>query len=306
MRRSVPVPAAVLLLALLVSISWAQRAGRQPLTKSNSTHADVSYGPHRQQVFDIWLANSAQPTPLVMFIHGGGFCSGSKDDISARTIRRYVKQGISIASIEYRFAQHEPLPAAHEDVVRAVQLIRSKAGEWNLDKQRFGAFGGSAGAQLCMYLAFHDDLADPGSNDPIARESTRLRCVGSGSGQPTMDFDWWEQHIPGYVKPAGEGSNIFGPLTEDEMAAVVDDIAALSQISSDDPPIWMSYTMSPDDAPPADPEDVKGWQLHHVSFGIALKERTDALGVEGVLLYPGETDPFRGRDRFMIGKLTAP
>ena len=85
-----------------------------------------------------------------------------------------------MAAIEYRLIADAPLPAPHQDVARALQFVRSKAKDWNIDKARVGAFGGSAGAQLCMYLAFHDDLADPNSDDPISHESTRLTCAAPG------------------------------------------------------------------------------------------------------------------------------
>ena len=49
--------------------------------------------------------------------------------------------------------------------------VRSKAAEWNVDKTRVAASGGSAGACTSLWLAFHPDLADPASADPIERES---------------------------------------------------------------------------------------------------------------------------------------
>ncbi|MEO2047672.1 MAG: hypothetical protein ABGX16_13990 [Pirellulales bacterium] len=54
------------------------------------------------------------------------------------------------------------------DAARALQLVRSKATEWNIDKQRIGASGGSAGACSSLWLAFHPDMANPASSDPVA------------------------------------------------------------------------------------------------------------------------------------------
>ncbi len=53
-----------------------------------------------------------------------------------------------------------------------------KADDWNVDKTRVAAYGGSAGAGTSLWLAFHDDLADPKSADPVLRESSRLRMRG--------------------------------------------------------------------------------------------------------------------------------
>src|ERR671928_164208 len=79
-----------------------------------------------------------------------------------------------------------PVKAPLEDAARAIQTLRSKAKEWNLDKTRVGATGGSAGACSSLWLAFHDDMADPKSSDPVARESTRLTCVAVSGAQTTL------------------------------------------------------------------------------------------------------------------------
>ena len=73
------------------------------------------------------------------------------------------------------------------DGARAIQFLRLHANEWNLDKTRIAATGGSAGAGLSLWIAFHDDLADPMSDDPILRESTRISAVGVFGAQTTYD-----------------------------------------------------------------------------------------------------------------------
>ena len=154
----------------------------KPAAKAHSgpkpTLADVPYGTHPKQVLDFYKAESATPTPLVFYIHGGGWTNGSKAAFNAT---EYLKAGISVVSIEYRFIPEAtadkvvpPVKGPLGDAARALQFVRSKAKEWNIDKTRIGATGGSAGACSSLWLAFHDDMADPKSSDPIARESTRL------------------------------------------------------------------------------------------------------------------------------------
>ncbi len=79
------------------------------------------------------------------------------------------------------------MKAPLHDAARASQFVRSNAAEWNLDKQRIGATGGSAGTCSSLWLAFHDDLADLKSDDPVARESTRLWCAAVNGAQTTLD-----------------------------------------------------------------------------------------------------------------------
>ena len=73
------------------------------------------------------------------------------------------------------------------DAARALQFVRKKASEWNFDPERIGLSGGSAGACTALWLAFHDDLADPSAADPISRESTRPMCVAVEVAQTTLD-----------------------------------------------------------------------------------------------------------------------
>ena len=171
--------AGVWLIVLLVLVASKRATLAQRRERPQPTYSNVAYGPHPQNVLDFWSCGRSKPAPLVIYIHGGGFRAGSKNNFPVGVLRQLLAAGIHVASVEYRLVQHAPLPAAHQDVKRAVQFLRYKAVEWNIDKRRIGAFGGSAGAQLSMWLAFHDDMANPGSPDPIERESTRLMCVAT-------------------------------------------------------------------------------------------------------------------------------
>jgi acetyl esterase/lipase len=282
--------------------SYAQASAKKK-PRIEPTMADVKYGPHARNLIDFYKASSDKPTPVVLYIHGGGFRGGSKKSINQGILKELLAAGISVAAIEYRFVADKPLPAAHHDSLRALQFIRSKAAKWNIDKKRFGAFGGSAGAQLCMWLAFHDEMAKPNSSNPLRRESSRLTCVVTSGGQTTMDMEWWKDWVPGYEKPHRSRSEVFGDVTDDKLKEVVKDISALSLITADDPPIFMSYGMKPDAPIPSDTKRVRGWKVHHVIFGIKLKEKMDQLGVEANLKYPGAQTKYESPADFLISKL---
>src|SRR6185295_6583658 len=70
---------------------------------------------------------------------------------------------------------------------RAIQFLRTKAAEWNIDTQHIALTGGSAGACTSMWILLHDDLADPKSDDPVLRESTRVCAAAVTSGQTSID-----------------------------------------------------------------------------------------------------------------------
>jgi acetyl esterase len=267
------------------------------------TYADVKYGAYERDKLDFYQAESDEPTPLVVYIHGGGFRRGSKKSLHGGTLQELLNAGISVAAIEYRLISHAPLPAAHHDSLRALQFIRSKADQWNIDKTRIGAFGGSAGAVICMWLAFHDEMADPLSSDPVQRESSRLTCVATGGGPTTMDIGWWMRWIPGYDKPDRDIAEIFGGITDEELRKVVRDFSALSLITADDPPIFLFYEMKPDAPAPTDSSKARRWKSHHVMFGVKLKEKMDELGIEADLKYPDAETTYQSYADFFIRKL---
>lgn len=264
------------------------------------TRADVPYGEHPNQVLDFWRADTGVRAPLAVYIHGGGFRGGSNKRINANTVNRLLASGINVASVEYRFLEHAKLPAAHQDVARAIQFLRSKSGEWGIDTRYIGAWGGSAGAQLSAYLAWHDDMADPDSEDPIARESTRLVCVALQGCQSTMDLDWWTANIPGYEKPHRDVSDYLNEEGE-ERRRLIEEISVINHITPDDPPVYMRYNMKPDD--PIPENNPSGWKVHHVNFGIAMQYKLLEAGVEVTLDYPGPETRFSSPEEFLIEHL---
>jgi len=298
------------------------KGNAQGKKQTSPTHAKVKYGDHERNVFDIWLAENAKPTPLAVYIHGGGFRAGSKEKLSQDVLKQLLKAGISVASINYRYLSIDtPLPTSHHDAKRALQFMRSKAKEWNLDKSRVAAFGGSAGAQICMWLAYSDDMAKPKSKDPIERESTRLTCVATTGGQTTNKTEFWKEMITdlmgskidgqGFVRPLGTLVDpekvrmaTWGAKTLDQANKKAARHSALPLVSEDDPPIFMSYGMPPSAKPPTDRNRLRGWLIHHVNLGIALKEKTDALKLEAHLKYPGAELKYPSQVEFFVDKLS--
>ena len=175
-----------LLLAAALAPRPAQQAGRAA-GKTAPDLANVKYGPHERNVLDLWKAKSDKPTPLVVFIHGGGFRGGSKEALSPALLDGLLAKGISVMAINYRLSPEVSFPAHYMDCARAIQFARSKAKEWNLDPKRVGATGGSAGAGTSLWIGFHDDMADPKNADPVLRESTRLTCMAVHGAQSTYD-----------------------------------------------------------------------------------------------------------------------
>src|SRR5438874_9823564 len=117
--------AALFLVACTISLQ-AQEKKTQPPPQPTPTAAKVAYGDHERQVLDFWQAKSESPTPLVLYIHGGGWRGGDKSGLSAAQIKQFRDAGISVAAINYRYTQQAaelkiepPVKAPLEDAARA-------------------------------------------------------------------------------------------------------------------------------------------------------------------------------------------
>jgi len=250
------------------------------------TAAKVSYGPHERNVLDFWQAKSDKPTPLVFCIHGGGWRNGDKSNYYGR-VKMYLDNGISVVTINYRLIPADaskadttpPVKAPLEDATRALQFVRSKAKEWNIDKARIGATGGSAGACSSLWLAFHDDMADPKSDDPVKRESTRLFCAATDGAQVSLDPKVNRDWIPNYTY----GAHAFGLKSLDEVEQQRDKLAdwikeysPIAHVTKDDPPIGLYYG-GPKEVKPGDKDPDP---THSPTLGIKLTEKLKATGVD--------------------------
>lgn len=270
----------------------AQETERAPRVRTiPPSHVDVPYGSHKRQVLDLYLATSEQPTPLVLFIHGGGFRQGDKQMLSDEQVRQFHAAGISVAAINYRLTDTAPMPAAYLDCARALQFLRHHASKWNLDPALVASTGGSAGAGTSLWIAFHDEMADFGSDDPVARESTRLVCVALRNAQCSYDPRFVEQL--GAARPNMERHAFFAPFygiqpgafDTPEAHRLYEQAAPISFLTRDDPPVMITYTFRNE---PITSETEIGAIIHHPLFGVRLKERMDALGIPCIIAYRGD------------------
>jgi len=258
------------------------RRRRPPLPEPK--FKNVSYGPHERNVFDLWPAESDTPTPLVIYYHGGGFRGGDKRSINPMLLEKLLAAKVSVAAANYRLTDVAPFPAQMHDCARALQFIRHRAKEYHLDPKRVAATGGSAGAGISEWLAFHDDLADPKADDPVARQSTRLKCAVVYAAQTSYD--------PRFIKKLFDTDQVESaliPLFGMASAADVDDpkfhplfeeASAINHASKDDPPILLYY---PQANTPLPANSSGKAHIHHPKFGFVLKEKLDKLGVECVV-----------------------
>lgn len=256
------------------------------------TQANVAYGAHPNQVLDFYQAATEGPAPLLFFVHGGGWMNGDK--ANPDFLKQALQAGMSVVSINYRLIPEAiaekvdpPVKACLDDSARALQFVRSKASEWKIDPTRVGGCGGSAGGFTVLWLAFHPDLAEPASADPIARQSTRLTCalgfVPQTSLDPQQMRDWIPNNDYGHHAFALPSMQAF----IDQRAKLqpwIDRFSPYALATSDDPPVYLFY-----DSVPALGQAFKD-PPHSANYGVGLAEKLKKVGVTYELNHTGATE----------------
>lgn len=278
-------------------------------TEPTPAHIDLPYGSHPLNVLDFWPALGKTPRPLLIYIHGGGWTGGDKQQAPQRFFP-FLKKGISYAAINYRLTGDHPLPAPVHDAARAVQFIRSKAAEWNIDTTRIALTGGSAGACTSMWLLLHDDLANPHADDPILRQSTRVCAAAVHGGQTSIDprvlKAWLGPNVLKHrmINMAVGERTIQGALENYEThRKLYHEFSPYNHVDGDDPPLFMTYGNNM-----TLPSENAGHGIHHPLLGVHLKAKADDLGHECHLLIRGisKSDKYTNGNDFLFRKLLEP
>lgn len=276
---------------------------------------DVRYGDGERNVFDIYLPDCDEPTPLVIYIHGGGFTGGDKSGThnqNAEAIRELLLSCVAYATINYFLLD---VPSAAEgtgsivaqggvltslnDTARALQFMRYHFASLNIDPERVAAFGGSAGAGASLWLGNHDEMADPENEDPVLRESTRLSAVGAIATQATYDLLAWEEillpitqlfeealggtDIPTVAAAVGASNYLLTFLGVDSIDAIYGpeneayraNVDMLALMDASDAPIYVHNFDTGFG-------DLLNMFLHHGLHAHAVKDRAEEVGLESV------------------------
>lgn len=269
---------------------------------------DISYDIKSRTKFDIFIPNSSTPTGLVIYIHGGGFTSGDKEDVYQikqgglwdfpSDIRDLLQHNVAFATIRYSYLENgdtQGVIRCLNDAKRALQYIRYNHSIFNIDKTKIVLAGNSAGASSSLWLATHDDLKDINSSDPILKETTRVKGIAIRETQASLDVKKWQTDVfidynmafSDIVTVIGSDYllNFYGiasnaDFNSTQTIAYRNNIDFLNLISSDDPEIWVDNTIQNVELP-----TTQNVVFHHAFHARELKEKYDALGLPSVFYY---------------------
>lgn len=179
---------------------------------------DLEYGrgSGRAMLLDLYLPESTgKPLPLIIWIHGGAWMAGSKNDSSPAL--RFTTEGYAVAHVGYRLSQEAKFPAQIYDCKAAVRWLRGNAAKYDLDAKRFVAWGASAGGHLVALLGTSGGVADLEGNVNESKESSRVQAVVDWFG-PTdfLHIGEPESDLRHNAPDSPESRLIGGPLLENK------------------------------------------------------------------------------------------
>jgi hypothetical protein len=162
------------------------------LTYSTYTHNDRT----ESLLLDLYISKtkSSRSLPLIIYLHGGGWWAKSKAECPREMI---TDRGYILACINYRLSNVALFPAQIKDVKNAVRWLRKNAATYNIDPDKIGVFGSSAGGHLSLLLGTSSGVTELSGDDRSDDVSDAVRVVGDWFG-PT-DFTKFEPTFSGSI-----------------------------------------------------------------------------------------------------------
>lgn len=299
-------------------------------------YEDVRCGDADRNVIDVAIPGAGRARddertslPLVIQLHGGGFVGGDKSSVwgpgEVAPMVGLLDAGVAVASMNYRLLE-DPDPDGVikplMDAARCLQFIRHHgAATFGIDPDLVALRGGSAGAGTALWLAFHDELADPDADDPILRQSTKPIAVAAHGTQATYDLMRWSTDVFGeYDEMFGErnlvelaelfgmsqrllsffGITDAGLLESPEIVAYREDVDLLALMDPDDPPSWINNTREEDVAPVS-----VGLLFHHSDHARALERQAALVGYDATVTSGQGAEPSISEVDFLLGAIEA-
>jgi acetyl esterase/lipase len=206
-------------------------------------YLNVPYGTLPQQILDIYLPDRGEgPFPLLLYVHGGGWSMGSKTLCALDCVIGALQFGYAVASVDYRLAPAAVFPEFLFDVKTAVRWARANADQYNLNPERFGMIGDSAGGHLTLMVGFtagHPEYE--GEQYGWAGVSSAVQAIVDMYGPTDLaaDTNTWlaESGVPG-LPPNPEGRSIYDTaFTKDHTMLKL--ISPISYVHKGIPPVMI-------------------------------------------------------------------
>jgi acetyl esterase/lipase len=194
---------------LLLETSLTIRGAELTIPPTVSFERGLEFSKAEGQPLQLNLARPKQgngPFPAIVCIHGGGFRAGTREGYDALCVK-LAAQGYVAVTITYRLSPAVVFPAAVHDCKAAVRWLRANAARYQIDPDRIGATGGSAGGHLALFLGVTAGVKEfEGTGNP--EQSSAVNCVVSYSGPSDFTKSYGKSVDAHVVLPLFFGGNL--------------------------------------------------------------------------------------------------
>ena len=212
-------------------------------------YRDVVFAnPGAELRLDLFVPRRAKPVPLLIWVHGGGWQSGTRHYPRAGV---FVRAGFAVAMIDYRLSTVAKWPAQIQDCQAAVRFLRAHATEYRIDAARIGVMGHSAGGHLAS-------LVGVAGNTPVFKTGENLNASSAVQAVCAMsapsDFLQMDAHaVPGtlirHTGPRSPESRLLGAFIKDRPDLVAQ-ANPLTYVDPADPPFCLIHGENDRTVPP--------------------------------------------------------
>lgn len=199
------------------------------------------------QKLDIyWPTEGEGPYPVIVSIHGGGYCTGDKVGSDALVAWEGLERGYAVVSVNYRLSSEAVFPAQINDVKAAIRFIKAHAEEYDLNPDQIAVWGSSSGGTLAALVGTSADVVSlEDLYQGNANQSDRVQAVVDWCGPMdllTMDEQFAASGVNGFLTdiPTSFGSKYLGRLVS-AVPELTEQANPASYISPDDPPFFIQH-----------------------------------------------------------------
>ncbi|REJ88848.1 MAG: alpha/beta hydrolase [Planctomycetota bacterium] len=264
----------LLALFLVLSLAPATLCAQSPEVEISP---DVVYG-HKYGLaltMDVFKpAEKPNGAGVLFMVSGGWFSRWAPPEQTQALFRPLTDKGFTVFAVRHGSSPKFSIPEAVEDVRRSVRFIRLNAERFEVDPERLGVYGASAGGHLSLVLGTASDEGDPDAEDPVLRVSSRVQAVVAYVAPTDLRIMVWEapDHLTAYER--------FPALDLDLEAA--EQFSPLVHVTPDDPPTLLMVGAKDDLVPMKHSQEIQAaFKKHKVdSQLIVFEDAGHGLGGE--------------------------
>lgn len=183
---------------------------------------------------------SQQPSPVFVWIHGGGWQAGSKDG-GIYVASQFVRKGFVGATIEYRLTDEAPFPAQIEDCKCAIRYLRAHAKEFNIDPDRIAVGGASAGGHLAALVGTSGGVDDLEGSGGWQDQSSRVQAVVDLYGPTDFELFVTTKGYETHDRDGSPESKLLGGGKVLANKAGIRRVNPITYVDQDDPPFLIIH-----------------------------------------------------------------